>query len=152
MKTLISTYFRNPFEFSYIDKIRMLLSVPIKYKNIDKFRQCASRKHYIYPSTATDLHYPSDSAADTIIFFDLQFVRDFFFSKQCAVPHQLPILFCFQIFFRSHVLPQLEAERDKKLSSRVVAFQAQCRGYLARKHLAKLKVRISRCIHGLRGH
>lgn len=93
MKTLISTYFRNPFEFSYIDKIRMLLSVPIKYKHIDKFRQCASRKHYIYPSTATDLHYPSASAADTIIFFDLQFVRDFFFFQtMCSTsstPHSL---------------------------------------------------------------
>lgn len=80
MKTLISTYFRNPCEFSYIDKIRMLLSVPIKYKNIDKFRQCASRKHYIYPSTATDLHYPSDSAADTIIFFIFNLYVIFFFS------------------------------------------------------------------------
>ncbi|XP_026678087.1 unconventional myosin-XVIIIa [Diaphorina citri] len=53
-----------------------------------------------------------------------------------------------QIFFRSSVLPQLEAERDKKLSSRVIEFQARCRGYLARKHLAKLKVQdvAVRCI------
>uniref|UniRef100_A0A8D8R4Z1 Unconventional myosin-XVIIIa n=1 Tax=Cacopsylla melanoneura TaxID=428564 RepID=A0A8D8R4Z1_9HEMI len=45
-----------------------------------------------------------------------------------------------QIFFRSGVLPQLEAERDQKLSSRVIQFQARCRGYLSRRHLAKLKV------------
>ncbi|KAG8223447.1 hypothetical protein J437_LFUL008512 [Ladona fulva] len=42
----------------------------------------------------------------------------------------------------------LEAQRDERLQDRVVRLQARCRGYLARKHLAKLKVQdmAVRCI------
>ncbi|XP_046385320.1 unconventional myosin-XVIIIa isoform X4 [Ischnura elegans] len=53
-----------------------------------------------------------------------------------------------QVFFRAGVLPHLEAQRDERLQDRVVRLQARCRGYLARKHLAKLKVQdmAVRCI------
>nr|XP_018902236.1 PREDICTED: centrosomal protein of 290 kDa isoform X3 [Bemisia tabaci] len=45
-----------------------------------------------------------------------------------------------QIFFRSGVLAQLELQRDAKLTDRIIKLQSHCRGYLARKKLAKLKV------------
>uniref|UniRef100_A0A0P6DC77 Unconventional myosin-XVIIIa n=1 Tax=Daphnia magna TaxID=35525 RepID=A0A0P6DC77_9CRUS len=53
-----------------------------------------------------------------------------------------------QVFFRPGVLSQLEDQRDEKITSRVVKFQAQCRGFLARKRLIKLKVQdvAIRCI------
>jgi myosin heavy subunit len=37
-------------------------------------------------------------------------------------------------------LSQLEDQRDEKITNRVIKFQAQCRGFLARKRLSKLKV------------
>ncbi|XP_049839804.1 unconventional myosin-XVIIIa isoform X2 [Schistocerca gregaria] len=53
-----------------------------------------------------------------------------------------------QIFFRSGVLAQLEAQRDERLTDHVVRLQAQCRGYLARRKLHKLKIQdlAVRCI------
>ncbi|XP_049767594.1 unconventional myosin-XVIIIa isoform X3 [Schistocerca cancellata] len=53
-----------------------------------------------------------------------------------------------EIFFRSGVLAQLEAQRDERLTDHVVRLQAQCRGYLARRKLHKLKIQdlAVRCI------
>ncbi|KDR16277.1 Myosin-XVIIIa, partial [Zootermopsis nevadensis] len=53
-----------------------------------------------------------------------------------------------QIFFRSGVLAQLEAQRDERLTDNVVRLQARCRGYLARRKLNKLKIQdlAVRCI------
>ncbi|GLG96316.1 Myosin heavy chain, non-muscle [Gryllus bimaculatus] len=53
-----------------------------------------------------------------------------------------------QIFFRSGVLAQLEAQRDERLTDHVVQLQARCRGYLARRKLAKIKIQdmAVRCI------
>ncbi|KAJ9580909.1 hypothetical protein L9F63_023911, partial [Diploptera punctata] len=53
-----------------------------------------------------------------------------------------------EIFFRSGVLAQLEAQRDEKLTDNVVRLQARCRGYLARRKLNKLKIQdlAVRCI------
>lgn len=53
-----------------------------------------------------------------------------------------------QIFFRAGVLEQLEAQRDERIAGHVVRLQARCRGYLARKQLAKRKVQdlAVRCI------
>lgn len=53
-----------------------------------------------------------------------------------------------QIFFRSGVLSQLEAQRDERLSTHVVRLQSRCRGYLARRTLAKLRLQdvAVRCI------
>ncbi|XP_050544906.1 unconventional myosin-XVIIIa-like isoform X2 [Daktulosphaira vitifoliae] len=45
-----------------------------------------------------------------------------------------------QIFFRAGVVQTLESQRDEKLSGVITQLQAQCRGYLARKDFAKLKV------------
>ncbi|KAK6641883.1 hypothetical protein RUM44_013603 [Polyplax serrata] len=45
-----------------------------------------------------------------------------------------------EIFFRAGVLAQLESQRDEKLADLVIQLQSRCRGYLARKKLAKLKV------------
>lgn len=45
-----------------------------------------------------------------------------------------------QIFFRTDALLQLEEQRDERLHGTIIHFQAFCRGYLARKKLAKLKV------------
>ncbi|XP_025062214.1 myosin-11 isoform X3 [Alligator sinensis] len=42
-----------------------------------------------------------------------------------------------KIFFRTGVLAHLEEERDLKITDIIIAFQAQCRGYLARKAFAK---------------
>uniref|UniRef100_A0A8C0BUU4 Myosin heavy chain 11 n=1 Tax=Buteo japonicus TaxID=224669 RepID=A0A8C0BUU4_9AVES len=42
-----------------------------------------------------------------------------------------------KIFFRTGVLAHLEEERDLKITDVIIAFQAQCRGYLARKAFAK---------------
>ena len=38
-----------------------------------------------------------------------------------------------KIFFRGGVLAHLEEERDLKLTDIIIQFQAQCRGFLARK-------------------
>lgn len=38
-----------------------------------------------------------------------------------------------KIFFRTGVLAQLEEERDMKITVIIIAFQAQARGFLARK-------------------
>lgn len=38
-----------------------------------------------------------------------------------------------KIFFRTGVLAHLEEERDLKITDVIMAFQAMCRGYLARK-------------------
>lgn len=38
-----------------------------------------------------------------------------------------------KMFFRTGVLAQLEEERDLKLTVVIIAFQAQARGFLARK-------------------
>lgn len=38
-----------------------------------------------------------------------------------------------KIFFRTGVLAHLEEERDLKITDVIIAFQAQARGYLARK-------------------
>ncbi|XP_052126443.1 histone-lysine N-methyltransferase SETD1A-like [Frankliniella occidentalis] len=45
-----------------------------------------------------------------------------------------------EIFFRAGVLEQLEAQRDERIAGHVVRLQARCRGFLARKQLAKRKV------------
>uniref|UniRef100_H2TRH2 Myosin, heavy chain 11a, smooth muscle n=1 Tax=Takifugu rubripes TaxID=31033 RepID=H2TRH2_TAKRU len=42
-----------------------------------------------------------------------------------------------KIFFRTGVLAQLEEERDMKITVIIIAFQAQARGFLARKAFAK---------------
>lgn len=39
-----------------------------------------------------------------------------------------------KIFFRTGVLAQLEEERDMKITVVIIAFQAQARGFLARKY------------------
>lgn len=39
-----------------------------------------------------------------------------------------------KIFFRTGVLAQLEEERDLKITVIIIAFQAQARGFLARKY------------------
>lgn len=53
-----------------------------------------------------------------------------------------------QIFFRAGVLETLEAQRDERIAGHVVRLQARCRGFLARKQLAKRKVQdlAVRCI------
>ncbi|XP_075218480.1 unconventional myosin-XVIIIa-like isoform X2 [Lycorma delicatula] len=45
-----------------------------------------------------------------------------------------------RVFFRYGVLPLIEAQRDEKLTSRIMHFQSHCRGFLARKQLAQRKV------------
>ncbi|XP_060534263.1 unconventional myosin-XVIIIa isoform X1 [Cylas formicarius] len=45
-----------------------------------------------------------------------------------------------QIFFRTGVISHLEAQRDERLAGVVIALQAHCRGYLARKRLQKKKL------------
>uniref|UniRef100_A0A8C6YME5 Myosin heavy chain 11 n=1 Tax=Naja naja TaxID=35670 RepID=A0A8C6YME5_NAJNA len=42
-----------------------------------------------------------------------------------------------KIFFRTGVLAHLEEERDLRITDIIISFQAQCRGYLARKAFAK---------------
>lgn len=42
-----------------------------------------------------------------------------------------------KIFFRTGVLAHLEEERDLKITDVIMAFQAMCRGYLARKAFTK---------------
>ncbi|XP_052871801.1 unconventional myosin-XVIIIa [Anopheles cruzii] len=53
-----------------------------------------------------------------------------------------------QVFFRSGVLGALEAKRDELLSDRVIQLQAHCRGYLARRRLARRRLQelAVRCI------
>jgi myosin-18 len=46
----------------------------------------------------------------------------------------------FQIFFRAGTLSQLEDQRDERVAARITQLQAQCRGFLARKRLVKIKV------------
>ncbi|RZF36155.1 hypothetical protein LSTR_LSTR013379 [Laodelphax striatellus] len=45
-----------------------------------------------------------------------------------------------QVFFRYGVLAVIEAQRDEKLTSRIIHFQAYCRSYLIRKKIVKRKV------------
>ncbi|XP_065168526.1 unconventional myosin-XVIIIa isoform X2 [Atheta coriaria] len=45
-----------------------------------------------------------------------------------------------KIFFRGGVLSELEHQRDERMAGMVVSLQAHCRGYLARKRLAKRKL------------
>lgn len=45
-----------------------------------------------------------------------------------------------RVFFRAGALNRLESSRDDRVTGRILAFQAYCRGYLARKRLAKLRV------------
>ncbi|XP_037086110.1 unconventional myosin-XVIIIa-like isoform X2 [Pollicipes pollicipes] len=53
-----------------------------------------------------------------------------------------------QIFFRSGALTRLEEQRDERLQDKVVRLQACCRGLLARRQFARLKVQdlAIRCI------
>ncbi|XP_028396450.1 unconventional myosin-XVIIIa-like [Dendronephthya gigantea] len=53
-----------------------------------------------------------------------------------------------QIFLRAGTLAQLEDSRDETITDNLIELQAFCRGYLARKKLAKLKVQQTaiRCI------
>ena len=64
--------------------------------------------------------------------------------KECYKGTALYNLFCisFQVFFRAGALNRLESSRDDRVTGRVTSFQAYCRGYLARKKLQKLKVRL----------
>ncbi|EAL41598.3 AGAP011138-PA, partial [Anopheles gambiae str. PEST] len=65
-----------------------------------------------------------------------------------AVIRPLNVSICFfffsplisQVFFRSGVLGALEAKRDDLLSDRVIQLQAHCRGYLARRRLARRRL------------
>lgn len=59
-----------------------------------------------------------------------------------AIQTLAPLLLL-QIFFRAGVLEQLEAQRDERIAGHVIRLQARCRGYLARKQLAKRKVRMT---------
>lgn len=45
-----------------------------------------------------------------------------------------------QVFLRGDLEAQLENRRDTLMSGIVVKFQAECRSYLARRHLEKRKV------------
>ncbi|XP_076254274.1 myosin heavy chain-like isoform X2 [Rhynchophorus ferrugineus] len=45
-----------------------------------------------------------------------------------------------QIFFRTGVISQLEAQRDERLAGMVISLQAHCRGYLARRKLQQRKL------------
>ncbi|XP_019760217.2 unconventional myosin-XVIIIa isoform X2 [Dendroctonus ponderosae] len=53
-----------------------------------------------------------------------------------------------QIFFRTGVVSQLEAQRDERLAGVVISLQAHCRGYLARRKLQQKKLQdlAVRCI------
>lgn len=48
----------------------------------------------------------------------------------------------FQVFFRCGILNQLEAKRDELLSGRIIQMQACCRGYLARRKMARRRVQV----------
>ncbi|XP_074484993.1 myosin-11a isoform X2 [Sebastes fasciatus] len=48
-----------------------------------------------------------------------------------------------KIFFRTGVLAQLEEERDLKITVVIIAFQAQTRGFLARKAFAKRQAQLT---------
>ncbi|XP_052800270.1 unconventional myosin-XVIIIa-like isoform X12 [Mya arenaria] len=45
-----------------------------------------------------------------------------------------------KVFFRAGALNRLESSRDDRVTGRITAFQAYCRGYTARKRLEKLRV------------
>lgn len=47
-----------------------------------------------------------------------------------------------KIFFRTGVLAQLEEERDLKITVIIIAFQAQARGFLARKYVKTVQTLI----------
>lgn len=61
-------------------------------------------------------------------------------------PKNQPIFL--QIFFRTGVVSQLEAQRDERLTGVIISFQSQCRGYLARRKLQQRKLQdlAVRCI------
>lgn len=48
-----------------------------------------------------------------------------------------------QVFFRAGSLARLEEQRDTQTSRNIALFQAACRGFLARQHFKKRKVRPS---------
>lgn len=48
-----------------------------------------------------------------------------------------------QVFFRAGSLARLEEQRDTQTSKNITLFQAACRGFLARQHFKKRKVRPS---------
>lgn len=69
----------------------------------------------------------------------------YLFNCCCDTPSECLYLFLFpplisQVFFRSGVLGALEAKRDDLLSDRVIQLQAHCRGYLARRRLARRRL------------
>ncbi|XP_052268542.1 unconventional myosin-XVIIIa-like isoform X7 [Dreissena polymorpha] len=45
-----------------------------------------------------------------------------------------------KVFFRAGALNRLESSRDDRVTGRITAFQAYCRGYIARKRLEKRRV------------
>lgn len=50
-----------------------------------------------------------------------------------------------QVLLRSGILTQLEAKRDELLTDRITQLQANCRGYLMRKKLARRRVQVRHC-------
>ncbi|XP_050079947.1 unconventional myosin-XVIIIa [Anopheles maculipalpis] len=60
--------------------------------------------------------------------------------NNCEVDSSVYRIGTSQVFFRSGVLGALEAKRDDLLSDRVIQLQAHCRGYLARKRLARRRL------------
>ncbi|CAG7833673.1 unnamed protein product [Allacma fusca] len=45
------------------------------------------------------------------------------------------------VFMKQWLMEELEQKRDDKLESKIMAFQSFCRGFLARRHLEKMKVK-----------
>ncbi|XP_058066185.1 unconventional myosin-XVIIIa [Anopheles bellator] len=68
--------------------------------------------------------------------------------SNCEVDSSVYRIGTSQVFFRSGVLGALEAKRDELLSDRVIQLQAHCRGYLARRRLARRRLQelAVRCI------
>ncbi|XP_049292191.1 unconventional myosin-XVIIIa isoform X1 [Anopheles funestus] len=60
--------------------------------------------------------------------------------NNCEVDSSVYRIGTSQVFFRSGVLGALEAKRDDLLSDRVIQLQAHCRGYLARRRLARRRL------------
>ncbi|XP_061515846.1 unconventional myosin-XVIIIa isoform X2 [Anopheles gambiae] len=60
--------------------------------------------------------------------------------SNCEVDSSVYRIGTSQVFFRSGVLGALEAKRDDLLSDRVIQLQAHCRGYLARRRLARRRL------------
>ena len=49
-------------------------------------------------------------------------------------------LACIQVFFRAGTVASLENRKEQSSESRLVGFQAHCRGYLARRIVKKNQV------------